>query len=108
MIAAVVGNVGVAHFFQLLQGCVGAAAAAAIEVNRGIFIRAEGLDALADLFEGDVDGALQMAFFELFRRADVNPDAFGCFGSRHFSGGLRCGCGGNGAEEGGGKQSGAQ
>lgn len=73
-----VGYVGVAGFFQLSQRGFCTSAAAAVEVDRCVFIRADGFDAVNDLVVRNIECTLQMAFFKLFGRADINPNAF-CF-----------------------------
>ena len=71
-----VGYVGVARFFQLSQRGFCTAATAAVEVDRCVFIRADGFDAVNDLVMRNIERTLQMAFFKFFGRADINPNAF--------------------------------
>ena len=73
-----VGYVGIAGFFQLGQRGFCTAAAAAVEVYRRIFIRADRFDTVNDLVMRNIERTLQMAFFKFFSRADINPNAF-CF-----------------------------
>ena len=68
-----VGYVGVASFFQLGQRGFCTAAAAAVEVYRCVFVRADGFDAFNDLVVRNIERTLQMTFFEFFGRADINP-----------------------------------
>ena len=60
LIAAMVGDVGVAHGLQLLHGSFQAAATAAVQVQGRFFIRAGSSYTRTDLLHGNIDGALQM------------------------------------------------
>lgn len=53
-----VGYVGVAGFFQLSQRDFCTAAAAAVEVDRCVFIRADGFDAVNDLVMRNIECTL--------------------------------------------------
>ena len=76
LIAATVLYVGVAHAFQHLFGGFGTAAAAAVEVDGGVFIGNVGGDLLADLVVRNILGVFQMACGIFFGRAHVDPHGF--------------------------------
>ena len=76
-VAAFVGDMGVAHFFQGLFGDGGAVAAAAVEVDGGVFVGLHAGDLAGDLVQGDVDGLGQAALGVFLRGAHVDPQAVG-------------------------------
>ena len=73
LLAATVLYVGVAHAFQHLFGGFGTAAAAAVEVDGGVFIGNVGGNLLADLVVWNIFGVFQMACGIFFGRAHVDP-----------------------------------
>ena len=75
-VAATVLYVGVAHAFQHLFGGFGTAAAAAVEVDGGVFIGHVGGNLLADLVVRNIFGVFQMACGIFLWRAHVDPHSF--------------------------------
>ena len=76
LIAATVLYVGVAHAFQYLFSGFGTAAAAAVEVDGGVFIGNVGGNLLAYLVVWNIFGVFQMACGIFFGRAHVDPHSF--------------------------------
>ena len=82
-ITAVIGNICITCFFQLLKGGFGTPSAAAVEVDRRVFVGCGFVYAADDLVDGDVDRVVQMPFAKFLFGTDINPN--GC---------MLCGLGG--------------
>ena len=73
-ITAVIDNLRIACFFQLLKGNFGTPSAAAVEVDRRVFVGRGFVYAADDLVDGDVDRVVQMPFAKFLFGTDIDPN----------------------------------